>query len=134
MLILGNLVVSILFAFLTSQLVYFGAMSPDRVVRVRLYKFMARVPLAATIVLLVYVLVSRAPSIFGLPKEVALGFAVVATVMIVEWIIHAYKKPLERVFQLNDDPDVRRIQTLERAVADDQRLAAVPGKRAGGHV
>lgn len=111
-LILGNLVVSILFAFLTSQLVYFGAMSPDRVVRVRLYKFMARVPLAATIVLLVFVLVSRAPSIGGLPKEVALGFAVVATVMIVEWIIHAYKKPLERVFQLNDDPDVRRIQTL----------------------
>jgi hypothetical protein len=111
-LILGNLVVSILFAFLTSQLVYFGAMSPDRVVRVRLYKFMARVPLAATIVLLVFVLVSRAPSLVGLPKEVALGFAIVATVMIVEWIIHAYKKPLERVFQLNDDPDVRRIQTL----------------------
>lgn len=111
-LIVGNLVVSILFAFLTSQLVYFGAMSPDRVVRVRLYKFMARVPLAATIVLLVYVLVGRAPTVAGLPKEVALGFAVVATVMIVEWIIHAYKKPLERVFQLNDDPDVRRIQTL----------------------
>ncbi|MEZ4516289.1 MAG: hypothetical protein R3C44_05420 [Chloroflexota bacterium] len=111
-LILGNLVVSLLFAVLTSQLVYFGAMSPDRVVRVRLYKFMARVPLAATIVLLVFVLVSRAPSVMGLPKDVALSVAVVATVMIVEWIIHAYKKPLERVFQLNDDPDVRRIQTL----------------------
>ncbi len=111
-LILGNLAVSILFAILTSQLVYVGSASPDRVVRVRLYKYMARVPLAATIVLLVFVLVSRAPPLFGLHKEVVLGFAVVATVMIVEWIIHQYKKTFERAFQLDDDPDVRRIQAL----------------------
>ena len=111
-LIIGNLVVSILFAVLTSQLVYFGSASPDRVVRVRLYKYMARVPLAATIVLLVFVLVSRSSGVFGLHKEVLLGFAVVATVMIVEWVIHHYKQTFERAFQLNDDPDVRRIQAL----------------------
>ncbi len=111
-LIIGNFIVSFLFAVLTSQLVYFGSTSPDRVVRVRLYKYMARVPLAATIVLLVFVLVSRAPPVFGLPNQVILGFAVVATVMIVEWIIHQYKKTFERAFQLDDDPDVRRIQAL----------------------
>ncbi len=111
-LIIGNLTVSILFAVLTSQLAYFGSVSPDRVVRVRLYKYMARVPLAGTIVLLVFVLVSRAPTVLGLQKEVVLGFAVVATVMIVEWIIHQYKKTFERAFQLDDDPDVRRIQAL----------------------
>lgn len=111
-LIAGNLIVSFLFAVLTSQLVYFGSASPDRVVRVRLYKYMARVPLAATIVLVVLVLVSRGRSILGLPQEVALIVAAVAGLMIVEWIIHAYKAPLERMFQLNDDPDVRRIQTL----------------------
>jgi hypothetical protein len=56
--------------------------------------------------------VNRAPPLFGLSKEVVLGFAVVATVMIVEWIIHQYKKTFERAFQLDDDPDVRRIQAL----------------------
>lgn len=111
-LIIGNFAVSILFAVLTSQMVYFGSVAPDRVVRVRLYKYMARVPMTASIVLLVFVLVNRASPIFGLPKEVALGFAVVATVMIVEWIIHHYKKIFERAFQLDDDPDVRRIQAL----------------------
>ncbi|HRN67312.1 MAG TPA: hypothetical protein PK205_04145 [Promineifilum sp.] len=111
-LIVGNLAVSLLFAVLTSQLVYVGSASPDRVVRVRLYKYMARVPLAATIVLLVFVLVNRAPPLFGLSKEVVLGFAVVATVMVAEWIIHQYKKTFERAFQLDDDPDVRRIQAL----------------------
>ncbi len=110
--ITGNLVVGIMFALLTAHLVYFGAASPDRVVRVRLFKFMARVPLAGTIVLLVYILVSRSSPVLGLPTETALGFALVATVMLVEWAIHAYKQPLERFFQLNDDPDVRRIQEL----------------------
>lgn len=110
--ITGNLVVGIMFALLTAHLIYFGAVSPDRVVRVRLFKFMARVPLAGTIVLLVYIGVSRSSEVLGLSTETALGFALVATVMLVEWAIHAYKRPLERFFQLNDDPDVRRIQEL----------------------
>jgi hypothetical protein len=110
--ITGNIVVGVMFGLLTAHLVYFGAVSPDRVVRVRLFKFMARVPLAGTIVLLVYIGVSRSSQVLGLSTETALGFALVATVMLVEWAVHAYKRPLERFFQLNDDPDVRRIQEL----------------------
>ncbi len=125
-LILGNLIVSIMFGILTSQLAYFGSLSPDRVVRVRLYKFMARVPLAATIVLLVYLLVSRSSRFLGLPMEVALAISMVATVMVVEWIVHAYKKPLESLFQLNDDHDVRRIQELsERLLTTSDTPCAV---------
>lgn len=115
-LIAGNIIVSIMFALLTAHLIYFGAASPDRVVRVRLYKYMARVPLAGSIVLLVYVLVSRGSPILGLNTETALGFSLVVTVMLVEWAIHAYKRPLERIFQLDSDPDVRRIQQLSDRV------------------
>jgi hypothetical protein len=110
--LLGNLIVGILFGTMTSHLSYFGTVSPDRVVRVRLYKFMARVPLAGTIVLLVYIWVRRSSPILGLPTETALGFTLVVTVMLVEWLIHAYKRPLERFFQLNDEPEVRRLQQL----------------------
>ncbi len=108
----GNLIVAFMFAILTSHIVYFGANSPDRVVRARLYKFMARVPLAGAIVLIVFVLVSRSSPILGLQIETALGFTLVATVMLVEWAIHVYKQPLERFFRLNDNPDIRRIQKL----------------------
>lgn len=111
-LILGNLVVGLMFSLLTYYLAYFGALSPDRVVRVKLFKFMARVPLTGMIVLLVYILVNRTSTLLGLPTENALPFAVVATLMLVEWAIHAGKRPLERLFQLNNDPDVRRIQEL----------------------
>lgn len=120
--LLGNLVVGILFGIMTSHLSYFGTVSPDRVVRVRLYKFMARVPLAGTIVLLVYILVRRGSPMLGLPTETALGFTLVVTVMLVEWLIHAYKRPLERFFQLNDDPEVRRIQQLSERLLTTRDL------------
>jgi hypothetical protein len=111
-LILGNLIVGLMFSLLTYYLAYFGATSPDRVVRVRLFKFMARVPLTATLVLLVFVLAGRASSVLGLPTATFQAFGVVATVMVVEWAIHAFKQPLERLFHLNHEPDVRRIQQL----------------------
>jgi hypothetical protein len=111
-LILGNLVVGLMFGLLTYYLAYFGASSPDRVVRVRLFKFMARVPMTATLVLLVYILMGRASNVLGLPTATVQAFAVVATVMVVEWAIHAYKQPLERLFHLNHEPDVARIQEL----------------------
>ncbi|WP_420642722.1 hypothetical protein [Candidatus Leptofilum sp.] len=120
--ILGNLVVGLMFGVLTAHLAYFGTASPDRVVRVRLFKFMARVPLAGSIVLLVYVLVSRSSPVLGLPAETALGFTLVATVMLVEWAIHAYKRPLERLFQLNNDPDVRTIQRLSERLLTTRDL------------
>lgn len=110
--ITGNVVVGIMFAIMTAHLIYFGAASPDRVVRVKLFKFMARVPLAASIMLVVYVVVQRISPGIGIPVETAVAVAIVATVMLVEWAIHAYKRPLERFFHLNNDPDVQRIQQL----------------------
>jgi len=120
--IAGNLAVGGMFALLTSHLVYFDANSPDRVVRVRLFKFMARVPMTATIVLLVYVLVNRNSPVLGLPLEAALGFTMVATVMLVEWAIHEWKRPFERLFALNDNPDVRRIQQLSERLLTTRDL------------
>ena len=115
-LLVGNIIVSIMFALLTYYIAYFGATSPERVVRVRLFKYMARVPLAATLVLLVYIAVSRAGAILGLPFETALALAVVGTVILVEWAIYAFKRPMERLFQLTDEPEVRRIQQLSERV------------------
>lgn len=120
--ILGNLIVGLMFAILTAHLVYFGATSPDRVVRVKLFKYMARVPLTASVVLVVYILASRGSPIIGLPEETVTAIAVVATIMLVEWAIHAYKRPLERLFHLNNDPDVRRIQQLSERLLTTRDL------------
>jgi hypothetical protein len=121
-LIAGNVIVSVMFALMSYYIAYFGAMSPDRVVRVRLFKFMARVPLAATFVLLIYVLIGRTGPILGLAIDTALAIGVVASVILIEWGIYALKRPLERVFQLTDEPEVRRIQELSERVLTTRDL------------
>ncbi|MBP8000302.1 MAG: hypothetical protein KA314_11685 [Chloroflexi bacterium] len=121
--IVGNVLVGVMFALMTLPMAYFGGLnSPDRVVRVRLYKFMARAPMTATLVLLVYILVSRTNTLLGLPAETSLALAIVVTVIIVEWLIHAGKKTLERFFQLNDDADVQRVQELGERILTTRDL------------
>ncbi len=123
MLFLGNLIVGAMFALLTSQLVYFAmSSSPARVVRVRLYKYMARVPLAATLILATYVLVVQGASFLGLPLNLAIPSAIVTTAIVTQWAIHTFKRPLERIFQLNEDPDVRRIQLLSERIVTTREM------------
>ncbi len=110
--IIGNLVVGAMFSVLTVQVTYLSATKPDRVVWSRLVKFMARVPMSGAIVLLVYIWVSRTDGILGMPVETLIGFSMVLTVMLVQWWIHIYKRPLARLFQLEEDIEVRRIQEL----------------------
>ena len=111
-----------MFSLLTLRLAQFGTTSSDSVVRVRLYKYLARAPLAATIVLLVIVLVGRTNNFLNLPRDTSLAVAVVATIIFVEGIIHVYKRPLERLFQLDDDPDVRRVQELSERVLTTREM------------
>ena len=121
-LLTGNLIVGVMFSFLTYYISYFGAVSPDRVVRVRLFKFMARVPMTAIIVLIVYISIPRAGSLLGLPVQTVQMISIVGTITLVEWAIHAFKRPLERLFQLTDEPEVRRIQQLSERVLTTRDL------------
>ena len=111
-----------MFTLLTVRVAYFAFPTPDHLVRVRLYKYVARAPMTASIVLIVYVLVSRTSSILGLPVESAVAIAVVATIILVEGAIHVYKRPLERLFQLTDDPDVERVQELSSRVLTTREM------------
>ena len=123
-LLAGNLFVGILFTILTLQLVYFGSSSasPERVVRVRLYKYLARVPMTATLVLTAMVLVSRTSSFLGLPPGVAEAFAAVSVIIVWGWFVHTFKRAFQRVLQIDDNPDVRRILQLSERIVTTREL------------
>jgi hypothetical protein len=123
LLIIGNLTVGLMFSQLTSNIVYLGSVNSNRVVRVKLLKFMARVPMTASIVLLVYVLTVRTGSFLGLDVTTGAAAATVGTVMLVEWAIHAYKRQIERVMAFNNEPDVRRIQELSERLITRQDMS-----------
>ena len=120
----GNFLVAFMLSVLTTQIVYFATTaSTQRVVRVRLYKFLARVPLAASIVLAAYFFTINTSLFLGLESDTAAAFAVVAVLIVVEWAIHSFKRPLERIFQLDNDPDVRRMQQLSERVVTTRELS-----------
>ena len=122
LLIAGNLGIGFMFAQLTTNINYFGSLASPRVARVKLLKFMARVPMAASIVLLVHVLTVGATQPLGLNPQNAAAITTVATVMLVEWAIHAYKGPIERMLHFNNEPDVRRIQQLSERLITRQDM------------
>ena len=122
LLIAGNGLIGIMFSQLTANIIYIGGVESSRVMRVRLLKFMARVPMTASIVLLVYVLTVRATNFLGLASEAATAFTTIGTLMLVEWAIHAYKAPIERTLHFNNEPDVKRIQELSERLITRQDM------------
>lgn len=121
-LITGNVVVGILFSQLTIKLAYFGASSPDRVVRVQLYKYMARVPVTATLALTAMVLAGRAGDFLGLNQDTGMLVAAVATILVWGWIVHTFRRPFQAIFRLDDSPDVQRIIKLSERIVTTQEL------------
>jgi len=114
--IVGNTVVGITIFFMTYGVVYFGANEPDRVIRLRLIKFLARGPLVAIGVLVLLIVVDRTGRFLGLPAAQATPFVVVAGIVIFQWIILLIKPALERWFYFSERSEVVQIQALRDRV------------------
>ncbi len=114
--IIGNTAVGITIFFMTYSVAYFGVNEPDRVVRLRLIKFLARGPLVAFGVLVLLVMVGRAGRFLGIPAERATPFVIVSGIVIFQWIILLIKPRLERWFYFGERDQVVRIQELRDRV------------------
>lgn len=120
--IAGNSVVSMTIFFMTYSAAYFGVNEPDRVVRLRLIKFLARGPLVAIGVLVSMVVVERAGRFLGIPSETAIPFVVVGGIVIFQWIILLIKPALERWFYFDERDQVVRLQELRDRVVTTRDL------------
>jgi hypothetical protein len=120
--VIGNSVVGLTIFFLTYSVSYFGVIEPDRVVRLRLIKFLARGPLVAIGVLVTLVVAGRAGRVIGLPAEKATPFLVVGGIVVLQWLILLIKPALERLIYLDEQEQVGRIQELRDRVLTTRDL------------
>jgi hypothetical protein len=120
--VIGNTVVGITIFFLTYSVAYFGVSEPDRVVRLRLIKFLARGPLVAFGVLVTLVAAGQAGRFLGIPAGRATPFLVVGGIVIFQWIILLIKPALERLFYFDERDQVIRIQELRDRVLTTRDL------------
>ena len=120
--IIGSTVVGLTIFFLTYSVAYFGVSEPDRVVRLRLIKFLARGPLVAFGVLVTLVIAGQTGRVLGLPAERATPFLVVAGIVIFQWLILLIKPTLERLIYFDELDQVGRLQDLRDRVMTTRDL------------
>ncbi len=111
--IAGNLAVAAMLTVMAYVVAYFGVLTPDRVVRARLVKFLVRGPFVATVTLIAVIAVRRTTSILGLPSDIASLFTMVAVILLLQWAIVLFKPALERLLYFEERAEMRRIQKLE---------------------
>jgi hypothetical protein len=111
---LNNLMVYILLVVMAYSVAFFGVPWPDRVVKRRLFKWLMRGPVAASLVLLITTLVRRSGAVFGNPYSAAVPVSMVAGVLIFEHLITLVAPVWERwLFHGGDRGNIHLLQTLE---------------------
>jgi len=110
-----NLSVAALLAGMAYAVAFFGVVTPDRVVKSRLFQWLLRGPFTATTVLVVYYLVTRfGPLLPGYSARL-LPVPLIATLLLVQFFITLVRLPIERaLFYGADSTELHRLQVLEQ--------------------
>jgi len=117
LLLMINVSVAGLMVMMAYAVAYFGVSHPDRVVKSRLFQWIMRGPVVASTVAAVTVTVSRVATFVGLENSIAGPFAMVATLLVLQFAITILRPTLERwLFYGEDRNDIARLQLLEERV------------------
>jgi hypothetical protein len=93
---------------------YYGVSTPDRVVKSRLLQWILRGPIVASTVLAITLIVGRVAALLGIPNTRAIPFAMIAVLLVLQYVITLVRTPAERwLFYGEDRGDVARLRLLE---------------------
>jgi len=112
LLVVGNLAVGAMLVVMSYTVAFFGALTPDRVVKHRFVRFLLRGPVQATVVVVVIVLASRADGFLGLPAFRLTLFGVVAAILLVQLAVELAKPVIDRMLYRQDKAEIAWIQEL----------------------
>ncbi len=109
-----NAAVSVLLVMMIYTVAYFGVALPDRIIKARLFQWLLRGPVVGSVLLTVYVIISRYGPRLGFYDPRALPFFLTGSVLLLQFVITLVRVPLERVlFYGSAQAELRRLQVLE---------------------
>lgn len=112
--LISNLLVGVLIIVMAYAVAFFGVSWPDRVVKSRLFKWLMRGPVTASLALAVMTIVRRVGELFGVVYSAAVPTAMVGTVLLMEHTITLLAPIWERaLFYGRDRADLALLQNLE---------------------
>jgi len=112
LLVLGNVAVGLMLVLLAYSVAFFGAFTPDRVVKHRLVRFLLRGPLVATLVVVVIIAALQAEVWLGLPSRRLMFFVVVGVILLLQLGIELAKPLIDRALYRQDQPEIEWIQEM----------------------
>lgn len=114
LLLAANVSVLTMIVVMAYSVAYFGALTPDRVVKHSLIHYLLRGPLVGAMVIFTVLIIPRVQRIFGLPRDTVLIFAVVAVIVFMQMLINVAKPLIDRIIYRQDKDELGWIQTLDR--------------------
>jgi hypothetical protein len=124
LLLAGNIAVLLMLLLMAYSVAYFGALTPDRVVRHDLIHYLLRGPLVGAMVIFIMLAVPKVENILGLPRDTVLIFAVVGFVVLLQLAINLAKPFIDRAIYRQDRDEITWIQTLDRRLLTSADLDA----------
>jgi hypothetical protein len=114
LLVIINAFVAFQLVLMSYAVAYFGVDYPDRVVKSRLFQWILRGPVVASTVLAITVVVNRLAALLGYENSRSVPFAMVASLLLMQYLFTFIHRPIERWFFYGEDrDDVARLQLLE---------------------
>jgi hypothetical protein len=112
--VVSNLLTGILLVIMAYSVAFFGVDWPDRVVKRRLFKWLMRGPVTASIVLVTTTLIRQIGRQFGFSYVALEIIFMVATILVMQYFISTTGPYFERwLFHRSDYTALRTLQTLE---------------------
>ena len=111
---LSSLAVSVLLVLMAYAVAFFGVSWPDRVVKRRLFKWLMRGPVTASVILALVTVVSRYGDRIGISNPIAIPIVTVTSLLIMEHLITLVAPIWERwLFHGGNPNKLQLIQSLE---------------------
>ena len=124
LLLVGNIGVLVMMVLMSYSVAYFGALTPDRVIKHNLIHYLLRGPLVGAFVIFTMLAVPKVQEILGLPRDTVLIFAVVGVIVLLQLAINRAKPVIDRLIYRQDSEEIAWIQTLDRRLLTSADLSA----------
>lgn len=112
-LLTGNVAVVVMIVVMAYTVAYFGAFTPDRVIKYDLIEYLLRGPLLASIIVVIFLTMPKIEIILGLPGDLVTLFATVLTIILSEKAINLLRPFLNRIVYREDLEEVAWLQELD---------------------
>jgi hypothetical protein len=112
--LLGNLAIAAMLVLMSYTVVYFGVLTPDRVVRYRLLRFFMRGPVVAILVILSIQTLPTVERILGLPRDIVLFSVITGVIVSSQLILSVSKMLVDRLVYREDTEEVAWLRELDR--------------------